>query len=427
MNNKLSFKKWISFIVIGLVGQFAWSIENMYFNVYLYNTISTDPAYIALMVALSAVTAALTTLFMGSLSDKIGKRKIFICLGYVLWGISTLSFGFINTENIAKLFPMSNAIAVAAIGVVVMDCVMTFFGSSANDAAFNAYITDVTDNTNRAKVESVLSTLPLISMLVIFGLFDGFTQRGQWREFFMIFGMMVIIAGFLSIVLVDDGCKIKKEQKYFSQIIYGFRPNVIKEHKMLYVALTAFCFFSISIQVFFPYLIIYIQNYLKIDNYAIILGIVLIVASVVSVIMGGRIDKIGKMKCVFPSIACFVAGLVLMYIARENVFIVIAGCVMMSGYMIVNTILSAVVRDLTPVDKVGAFQGIRMIFAVMIPMVAGPTLGARVIKNSAETYVELGVVKNVPTPDIFTAAALVALISLIPLFILKKQKKEKCK
>ena len=36
-------RTWISFLLIGLTGQFAWTIENMYFNVYLYNTISTDP------------------------------------------------------------------------------------------------------------------------------------------------------------------------------------------------------------------------------------------------------------------------------------------------------------------------------------------------------------------------------------------------
>ena len=36
---KLSARKWITLILIGLFGQFAWTIENMYFNVFLYNTI----------------------------------------------------------------------------------------------------------------------------------------------------------------------------------------------------------------------------------------------------------------------------------------------------------------------------------------------------------------------------------------------------
>lgn len=41
---KLSPRVWLTLILVGLVGQFAWTIENMYFNVYLYNTISITPS-----------------------------------------------------------------------------------------------------------------------------------------------------------------------------------------------------------------------------------------------------------------------------------------------------------------------------------------------------------------------------------------------
>ena len=184
---KLSARLWLTLILIGLVGQFAWTIENMYFNVFLYNTISTDPGYISAMVGWSAAAATLTTLLMGALSDRVGKRKLFICGGYLLWGVSTAAFGFVTVENAAKLFP-AHAVAAAAMMVVVLDCVMTFFGSTANDAAFNAYITDAVSEADRGKTESVLAILPLISMLVIFGAFDGMTQRGEWRKFFAIFG-----------------------------------------------------------------------------------------------------------------------------------------------------------------------------------------------------------------------------------------------
>lgn len=93
---KLTKRIWASFLLLGLVGQFAWTIENMYFNVFLYNTISTDPNNIAAMVAASAVVATLTTLLMGAFSDKLGKRKMFVCAGYILWGFSTMAFGFIS-------------------------------------------------------------------------------------------------------------------------------------------------------------------------------------------------------------------------------------------------------------------------------------------------------------------------------------------
>ena len=49
MKSRLGVRNWITLILIGLFGQFAWTIENMYFNVFLYNTISTDPGYIAAM------------------------------------------------------------------------------------------------------------------------------------------------------------------------------------------------------------------------------------------------------------------------------------------------------------------------------------------------------------------------------------------
>ena len=80
---KLSPRVWLTLVLVGLVGQFAWTIENMYFNVYLYNTISTDPGYISAMVGWSAAAATLTTLLMGALSDRVGKRKLFICGGYI--------------------------------------------------------------------------------------------------------------------------------------------------------------------------------------------------------------------------------------------------------------------------------------------------------------------------------------------------------
>lgn len=416
---KLSARLWASFILIGLVGQFAWTIENMYFNVYLYNTISTDPNYIAVMVAASAAAATLTTLLMGALTDKVGKRKIFISTGYILWGLSTAAFGFITVDNMSRLFPAASAVSLAAGMVVAMDCIMTFFGSTANDAAFNAFVTDNTTSENRGRAESVLAILPLISMLVIFGLFDGMTQNGEWQKFFLIFGAAVTVTGIISLFLVKDAPIKPSDEAYFKKLIYGFRPSVIKANPLLYIALIAMLIFSVAVQVFFPYLIIYIQNYLKFDNYAIILGVVLIIASVVSVVSGSIIDKVGKLTFTIPACIIMLAGLVAMYFVRSFVPVIIAGTVMMSGYMLVTAAVNAVVRDYTPSDSVGHFQGVRMIFAVLLPMIIGPFIGSAVIKSGGETYIDLGQVKTVPTPDIFLAAAVALVPVIIPVIILK--------
>lgn len=424
MENRLGARKWAAFIIVGLFGQFAWTIENMYFNVFLYNTISTDPGYIAAMVGWSAAAATVTTLLMGALSDRLGRRRVFICGGYIMWGASTAAFGFITPENAARLFPGANAAAAAAVMVVVLDCLMTFFGSTANDAAFNAYVTDATRPENRGRVESVLAILPLVSMLIIFGLFDPLTRQGRWRAFFGIFGAAVTAAGLLSLLLVRDDPTLRpRRDSYFKNLLYGLRPSVLKENPELYLSFAAFCLFSAAVQVFFPYLIIYIQNYLGITDYAVVLGLVLITASLVSVLSGRLIDRFGKLRFVVPAAGIMLLGLVGMYFARSSVAVIAAGAVMMSGYMMCAAALSANIRDWTPADKAGHFQGIRMIFAVLLPMMIGPSIGALVIKGGSGTYMELGQVKTVPTPGIFLAAGAMLLLIALPLLALKRREK----
>ena len=216
----LGARRWAALLIFGLFGQLAWTIENMYFNVFVYNTISTDPGVIADMVAWSAVTATATTLLMGALSDKLGKRKGFIVGGYIVWGLSVMAFSLISVQNTAKLFPAADAARMAALLVVVMDCVMTFFGSTANDAAFNAWVTDVTDEHNRGRVEAVLAILPLVAMLVIFGGFDWMTAAGRWSEFFLIFGGLVTLGGFLGLLFVQDAPGLRRaESSYFKNIV----------------------------------------------------------------------------------------------------------------------------------------------------------------------------------------------------------------
>lgn len=53
---------WPWVVLLGLVGQIAWAVENMYLNVYVYDTSTDSPAVLATLVAASAVAATLATL-----------------------------------------------------------------------------------------------------------------------------------------------------------------------------------------------------------------------------------------------------------------------------------------------------------------------------------------------------------------------------
>jgi MFS family permease len=418
-------RNWFILVLVGLFGQIAWTVENMYLNLFVYQTITDNPDVIAAMVAASAIVATLTTIVMGAVSDHTGKRKVFISAGYVIWGLSVIVFAFIRPEKIKAVSPAADAVRVAAILIIVADCIMTFFGSTANDAAFNAWVTDKTVPANRGRVQGILSVLPLISMLIVFGLFDPLTQKGRWDLFFLLIGLLTIAAGIVSFPFLDDSSIKADRTSLREKLTYGFKPEVIRKHPRLYRSLLLLLLVSIAAQIYMPYLIIYIQNYLQIKNYAILLGIVLIGASAISVFAGRLIDRSGKVTVAFPAVFVQLAGLAGMFLVRDMAGACAAGLIMMSGFMVLLACTNGLVQDEIPEGSAGRFQGIRMIAAVMIPMIVGPFIGSIVIRQSTSTYVELGVVRRVPTPGIFLASAVVLFSVFYPLMLLQRDKKRK--
>ena len=247
LGSKLGKKFWAAMLIFGLIGQVAWVVENMYLNVFIYKMFHASASDISLMVGASSVVATLTTIFAGALSDKIGKRKLMICLGYIAWGISILAFGWIRMDVLTPL--AGSVVEAAALGVtltILLDCVMTFFGSTANDACYNAWLTEKGDDSNRGKIEGFNSMMPLVSILVVFGGFMGFdlNQSSSWTTIYMIIGCVVLAIGVLGFFLIEESCE-KTETAFWENLVYSFRPSVLKENKLLYAVLGAFALFGI--------------------------------------------------------------------------------------------------------------------------------------------------------------------------------------
>lgn len=429
-NGKLGIRKWLSFIIAGLVGQLAWAIENNYLNLYVFDC-TKEYKYIPIMVGASAAAATITTLFMGALSDRLGKRKAFISLGYILWGISIILFAFFDPES--KLTFVAHSTMLSGVMIIIMDCIMTFFGSTANDAAFNAFVTDNTDTTNRGKVESVLSILPLISLIIVVvlgGMLVDDKTNTHWDIFFYIFGGLTIVAGVVCIFLLPKDIKApNKEEPYIKNIFYGFRPSVIKNNKMLYIVLIAFMLFNMAVQVFLPYFMVYIQQVLGIQggDFTITLGIVLGVSCIVTVVFGLFMDKIGKNIIMIPALGVAIIGAIIMMFVSEQIGVIIGGTILMIGYMVSTAVLGAKIRDYTPENQVGLFQGVRMIFAVLIPMVTGPYIGLGLSNINAQTYEnEYHQMVTRPNQFIFLGAAVVLLVAIVPLiFMIISEKRVK--
>lgn len=457
-NSKLGIRKWLIFIIVGIAGQFAWCVENMYLNSYIAYLNFQAPSgekfdyslMIALTTAFSAIVATLTTLIMGTLTDKINKRKIFISVGYIIWGVATASFGLVNVNNANAIIPVSMSASSAAIMVIVIDCVMTFFGSTSNDAAFNSYLTINTPEEKRAKVEGVMSILPLIAMLIIFVGLNSLTTKDagyRWDLFFYIIGAIVIFVGISSLFLIpkeDNTLKRKDDKKFFSLLIEGFKPKTIKENKKLYLSLIALFIYGVATQVYFPYLMIYVEKTSGISNtgdslitnFAIVMAIALLIGSLLSVVIGYFADKFGKEKMIIPSLVVLMVGLIMMYFMPYDfsndvlkvVYSSLACLIMISGYVGIPTVLNSLVRSNIPKEKEGVFMGVKMIFLVALPMCIGPFIGDALNKTYDKSYVDdFGVSNQIPSNINYIVASCILLLIIIPVIMVyvldKKEKK----
>ncbi len=440
---KVSFGKrsWWILILFGLVGQIAWSVENMYFNLFVFETIAPDLNTVTLMVQLSGIVATVTTLIAGTLSDKTGNRRKFISYGYIIWGFTVALFGFLSTENIQTLLQtdMTKAVSITLVAVVVGDCIMTVFGSTANDAAFNAWVTDNTREEFRGKVEGVLSVLPLIAMLIVAGGFGILVEAIGYQGLFLGLGIVISICGVAGIFVIQDSPALEKKGT-LKDIVYGFKPNVVKSNPSFYITLCLMGIYGIACQIFMPYLIIYMKTYLGFTTveYSIVFGVAIVLGAVINILLGGITDRLDKAKVLYIASAILVVGLLGMYFAHfENKTVTlitfgVAGFVMITGYIFVSALCGALVRDYTPENDAGKLQGIRMIFCVLIPMVLGPMIGNAINAASAVPLPDLGsadvmTTQYIPAPGIFLAGALMAALMfvLIPVLVKKTAKSKK--
>ena len=429
-------KFWIALVLFGLVGQVAWVVENMYLNVFIYKMFHSSASQIAMMVSASAVAAAVTTILMGALSDKVGKRKIFICGGYLVWGVTIMAFGLVKMDVLTPIFGGAAEAAAAGVSIViVLDCVMTFFGSTANDAAYNAWLTDSGNESNRGKIEGINAMMPLVAILVVFGGFMGFDldQAGSWTVIFMIIGAVVLVIGVAGFFLVEDvdisdadeladgdsngnGDGECKKLSYWDNLRYSFRASVFLRNKLLYAVIGAFAVFNISIQVFMPYLIVYYEQSLQMSGYVLILAPAVILAAVFTAVYGRLYDKLGFKMSIVPVMVILALGYIVLFYFKATVPVFIGSVLMMCGYLSGMAVFGAMIRAKIPMHMAGRFQGVRIIGQVLIPGVIGPAVGAYVLRDAEQIANNDGTYSFLPDEGIFMAALLVLAVLAVCIY-----------
>ena len=429
---KFGKRNWTILLLFGLIGQIAWSVENMYFNTFVFDEVDKNLDAITLMVQLSGITATLVTLIAGTLSDKIGNRRSFIAWGYAIWGVTVALFGCLSPQTVGSLFGVDGqqAITLALALVIIADCVMTLFGSTANDASFNAWVTDNTKPSYRGGVEGVLAILPLVAMLIVAGGFGILKDAFGYSTLFLMLGVFISACGVAGIFFVKDSPDLKRNGD-FKDIVYGFKPSVIKSNAPFYLTLCIIGIYGVACQIFMPYLIIYMSTYLSFTTveYSVVFGLAIALGAGLNLYLTRLSDKKDKIKMIYLAAGIFILGLLGMYFSKgENklfvlIFFGVFGFVMISGNILISALCGSTLRDYTPEGVVGKLQGVRMVFSVLIPMVVGPMIGNAINKARNIPLPGDGLTADamttqyVPAPEIFLAAAIVTafVFAVVPL------------
>jgi MFS family permease len=414
-------RMWSVMAALALTGQIAWGVENMWFNAFVYDKITPDPRPIAWMVAVSAITATLTTLIMGTLSDRtrtrFGRRKPFILFGYILWGISTIVF-----PTVAYI----KSTSLAVIGVVLADALMTFFGSTANDSSFNAWTTDIASSPTRGRVEGVLQVSTYLAQVVVMVAAGLVIDQIGYFYFFYLLGAIVMIVGVIAGGLLPEPplpMDEKPHQPFWSEFTELFQLKTITENKVLFLLLIFIMVSSIGNQVSMPYLIVYLKNYLGMSNqqFSIVGGAVMVGGALVAIPFGILADRMNRRTMIIVTVIASATGEIILSTMHGLIPLAITAFIW-QGFLVAYGIASgAWMKDLLPEESRGKFLGVRMIFWIALPMVIGPFIGSTLISHFGIPTVSNGQAGFIPIPLIFQVDAAIALASLLVMLRIDKK------
>ena len=409
---------------LALTGQIAWAVENSWFNTFVFDTITPDPRPVAWMVAASAITATLTTLLMGTLSDRTrsrwGRRRPYILFGYILWGLSTVLF-----PTVAYI----QATSLAVVMVVLADSLMTFFGSTANDAAFNAWTADIATSRQRGRVEGVLNLSVFLAQIVAMVAAGILIDSLGYFVFFYTLGGIVTLVGLVAGSLLREPAlpdSRAPRPSFWREFAELFDLQTLRNNRQLFILLLFIMITSIGMQVSFPYLIVYLENYVGItkSEFSIIGGAVMLGSAAVAIPFGILADRWNKRLMIAVALVVSSLGGILLSLVNTLPLLALTGFLWQAFAVAVSVASVAWLKDLLPEQSRGKFLGVRMIFWIAIPMVVGPWIGSQLIQNYGIPITLNDQAGFVPVPIIFQVGSVIALLGLVPLSFLRLHKQD---
>ncbi|MBR5897229.1 MAG: MFS transporter, partial [Lachnospiraceae bacterium] len=359
-------------------------------------------------------------------------------IGYILWGIFTILFG--TTEFIMKgASTTSSLLMTAGVAAVAADAIMSFFGSMGNDSGFNAWMNDHMNESNKGQIGAALATQPIIGTIVgtvAGGMLIG--SENNYMRLFVVMGVFVIGCGVISLFTLKDAPDLvpHKEGSFWAQFasIFNFK-KYFKLKELVWVNLTLAAYF-IAFNMYFTHLGNYMIYYLGFtaDLMGFMEGIGLILAMILAIPATKFINEGKHVPLAFIAVWFNIVGLLELgfFVRPDNVntgsilnpAMLIGVFFIGVGYVVFLQTISVWAKALYPKEAKGQFEGIRILFFVLIPMVVAPLIATPIIKKNGEIINEYGLTEYLPTEVLFLVGAGVSLIVFLPLIMAARYSKK---
>lgn len=377
-------------IILGLVSFFTDFASEMLYPVtpiFLTSILGASMSLVGLIEGIAEVTAGLLKGYFGALSDKLGKRSIFIFIGYSLSGFVKSLPGLIVTVPAVIFARVSDRIG-KGIRTAPRDALLASYANGNTGAVFGFH---------RSMDTFGAVAGPIVAIILLY-LFPG---KYSWVYLFAIVPSLFAI-GFTLAVKDRKGTSITQEKKAYGH----FWKTSPREYKLLLIFLTLFSLVNSS-DVF---LILKSKEVANSDTIA-ILGYVFynLIYALASYPIGILSDKFGKKNT-------FILGLIIFsavyfgFAMNQNFYLV---WVLFTFYGIyaasTEGVSKAWVSDLVPDEFRGTAIGLLTMFSSFAVMIGSVLTGFLWDSFGAQ----------VP----FLLSSIVSLIIAIFLFFFERNKK----
>lgn len=417
-------KRWIIIWTLGLIGQVGWNIEGTWINTFVYDKISKTPSVLTPMLIMSAIGTTVSIFIFGTLTDRTGKRRSMISTGFVIWGILIACFGL--TQYIVK----SNFL-IAVIYMVIMDMLLSFFGSMSTDVGYSTWLTDIMNDKNRGQIGGAIAIQTVLGSLlgnIIGGYVIG--EQNNYLRLFILMGTMLSFLGMVSTLLFDKKDDVSPIIKgsFWKQLasIFNFR-TLIKNKALMFIHL-AVAIYYIGYNVYFPHLGNFLIDYLgySASQTGLIKAVPLVFSMLATIPVSKFINKNKYTELSFiSSIACIAGGSCVFSISPSDInsdrtfnFWIFLGVFLVGvSYIIMLQSTKTWTKTLYPKEAKGQFEGLWALAFVLIPNLFGSNIGELVIKKTSDALLSPDVQRYeyIPNGKVFLIGTIISAFSIIPL------------